>query len=634
MPDTNKPFVLRLPGIKIPAAQSQATQKFLNIGKFLMNSHPDLILHRTEQEHKREELKPVPVAAPVISLKGLIDAQKQAFEERFKDAEQPAPKTEPNSFIEPEDKIAIPVKEMEFDQSQEDARRGILSQKYSCLIGKAGTGKTKTLNDLLDDLRGELGMVDFKERQKDGTVNVVRKLSIVFCSFTGRAVEQMKLRLPREYHNVCGTIHGDKVLSYEPEFYDTIDDEGAPKQSMRFVPTYNENNPLPYDVYVIDETGMLSVELWNTLHAAMLPQAKVILVGDINQLPPVYGRSILGYAMSRWPTFELTKIHRQAANNPIIANAHRVLDGAPPMPVKGKFDMDDLKDAGSNAAQDRIIAILRYLHRKNEFNPMLDTAIVPHNVGALGKDQLNELILPFFNPHNALHPRTLIRTGISTVHFAVGDKIMMLTNDKNNGLTNGQIGKVVNISLNGKYKNIAGMIAQADLEKNKKVHISEDSEFNLEVEDMDRTYATEGAKKENELSQRQSSHIVTADFGTNGNAYEVTFSNAGQFRAIAHAYVVTCHKSQGGEYSVVVILVHSANNVSLSREWLYTAITRARDRVVLVFNQRGLNQCLTRQRIKGNTLEEKTQSFIKISEEDSKNENAIIPNLPAARSMH
>lgn len=625
---------IHIPGLTIPPAQSKAQEKFIRIGKFLMNNHPDLVIKQVQMEHKREELKPVKLTAPVISLKGLIDIQKQAFEERFKETEKETP-VDVNPFVEKTDinPLHIPAPEMEFDQSQEDARKGILSERYSCLIGKAGTGKTKTLQDLLNDLRGELGMVDFKERQKDGTILNVRKLSIVFCSFMGRAVEQMKLKLPAEYHNVCGTIHGDKVLAFQPEWYDDFDEEGNPKEKMRFVPMYNEYNKLPYDVYVIDETGMLAVELFNMLFAAMLPHAKIILVGDINQIPPVYGRSILGYAMAKWPTFELTTIHRQAANNPIIANAHRVLDGAPPMPVKGKFDMDDLKDAGSNSTQDRMIAILRYLHRKGDFNPMTDTAIVPHNVGALGKDQLNELILPFFNPHNPQHPRTLIRTGISTVHFAINDKIMMLTNDKSNGLTNGQIGRVVNISLNGKYKNIAGMVAQSDLEKNKKVHISEDTEFNLEVEDMDRTYSTEGVKKENELSQRQSSHIVTADFGSSTTPYEVTFSNAGQFRAITHAYVITCHKSQGGEYPTVVILVHSANNVSLSREWIYTAITRARNRVVLVFNQRGLSQCLNRQRIKGNTLQEKIQSFIKISEEDSKNENAIIPMLPDARKM-
>lgn len=613
----------------LPPAQKKSTEEFLRIGQSLANYNPELILKYAEKQLDKEEMKPEKIHAPVLDLRAIVAAQQEAFREKFKPVIDPTPV---NGTVVPVIFTAKP--QFEFDQSQEDARKGILSEQFSCLIGAAGTGKTKTENDLLDDLKHELGMVKWKSKDRDGNIIHINRLSIVFCAFTGRAVEQMKLKLPKEYHDVCGTIHGDRVLTYIPEFYDDFDDDGLPKTKMRFVPTYNESNKLPYDVYIIDEAGMLSVDLWNTLRAAMLPNAKVILVGDINQLPPVYGRSILGYAMTKWPVFELTKIHRQAMDNPIIANAHRILNGQTPIAVRGKFDLDDLKDKGSNGSQERFIAILRYLQGKNEFDPMKDGAIVPHNVGPLGQLQLNELILPFFNPHDPKYPRSLIRTGIAVVHFAVGDKVMMLTNDKDNNLTNGQIGKVVSISLNGKYANVAGMVKQTDLEKMKNVHISEDHEFELEADDVGSVvYSTEGAKKENELSQRQASHIVTVDFGTPELSIEVSFATAGEFRRIAHAYIITCHKSQGGEYPTVIILVHSANNISFSREWLYTAVTRARERVVLVYNQRGLNQCLSRQRVKGQTLKEKIESFLKISEEDTSKENAILPNLPAPKGM-
>lgn len=651
--------VIKLPPIFLPPAQSRAQEAFMEIGKHLINHHPDIVIKNAEKIQEKRETAPEKVQLPVISLKGLIQAQKEQFAERFEqkkennktvcdselgtsehlsrnrsqDNDNSNNENEINEFIE-DDKFITNSNsthsQFEFDQSQEDARKGILQEQFSCLIGAAGTGKTKTLNDILEDIKSNLGMVNFKERQQDGTIKTVQKLSIVFCAFTGRAVEQMKNKLPKEYHNVCGTIHGDKVLTYVPELYDDIDEEGNVKTKMRFIPTYNAYNKLPYDVYVIDEAGMLSVELWNILREAMIPTAKVILVGDINQLPPVYGRSILGYAMLKWPVFELTKIHRQAADNPIIANAHRILQGIPPISVRGKFDMDDLKDAGSNKTQERVIAVLRYLQRKNEFDPMIDTCIVPQNVSALGKDNLNELILSFFNPTTEKNPRYLIRTGIAIVHFSVGDKVMMLNNDKNNNLTNGQIGRITNISLNGQYKNIAGMVKQSELEAMKNIE-HDGSDFSLDIEEADRVeYSTEGAKKENELSQRQASHIVSVDFGT---GKEITFATAGEFRAITHAYIITCHKSQGGEYPTVVIVVHSANNKLLSREWLYTAVTRARERIVLMFNQRGLGQCLQRQRVKGLTLQEKIASFMKMSEEDAVRDNPIIPNLPERRSI-
>lgn len=563
------------------------------------------------------------VAAPMISLKGMIAKQQDEFAKQFN-----APAAEQNQEKIITAATALAQKEMEFDQSQYDAVQGMLREQYCCLIGAAGTGKTKTLKDFLLEVEDTIEMIVKRKENADGSYTETKHLAIGFFAFTGRAVEQMKRSLPEQYHNVCGTIHGDRCLNYVPEFYEEIDDDGNIKSKMRFVPTYNEGNKLTYSIIVIDEAGMLSVDLWNTLWAAIKEGTKVILVGDINQLPPVYGRSILGYALTKWPVFQLTKIHRTAQNNPIIANAHRVLEGHKPIAVKGLFDMEDLGDRGSSGTQQHFLKLIKHAHKCGIIDPFRDGIIVPQNVGPIGQTTLNEYLLAYFNPPrpDGTNPRQLIKTGIAMVQFAVGDKVMMLANDKSNNLTNGQIGQIVAIAPNGKYKNNKGVSQQALHEMaNVEVGENDHKEFDLTMEDVENYDTTE---EETDQNQRQASHIVYIRFGEK----EYAFATAGEFRRIAHAYVITCHKSQGGEYPVVIVLVHSANNKLLSREWLYTALTRARERVILVFNARGLQVALQNQRIKGRTIEEKIQSFIKISEQDALDDSAIIPILPEKRS--
>jgi hypothetical protein len=115
-----------------------------------------------------------------------------------------------------------------------------------------------------------------------------------------------------------------------------------------------------------------------------------------------------------------------------------------------------------------------------------------------------------------------------------------------------------------------------------------------------------------EYNKRASSHIITVNFGEtlDGNEIIEPFNTVGQVNSLMMAYAITCHKSQGGEYPTVVIMVHSANHKLLYREWLYTAITRARCKVIILYNNKGLSQALRRQKIKGKTLKEKAKEFI------------------------
>lgn len=538
---------------------------------------------------EKEELKHVDakVDIPVISVKPLIETSVDA--------------------------------DWEWDKSQLTAIDGIMNDRYSCLIGAAGTGKTTVVKEIVKQIEDKVSTIDLRFAKINPDVPTEHNLAICFCSFTGRAVQQMKKPLPKKFHPMCNTVHA--TLGYTPEWYEKKQDDGSFRKTVRFVPTFGEWRKLPYEVYIIDETGTLAIYLWDQLLAAMPEGAKVLFVGDINQLPPVQGRSVLGFAMNRWPTYELTKIHRQAAESPIIANAHRILNGQFPEKVPGQFDLVRMP-AGGIATCNNAVKAVKILHNKNEFDPLEDAFIVPQNKDICGQVNLNTILVSYFNPERkvsgaVVNKRTIIKTGIATVMYAVGDKVMLLANDRERELTNGMTGVVVHLAENGQYRKGDSLDAEFDAEDFlRELNAAESTVINDTVDDSE----FESKAEKEKASQRQASHIMTVKFGEN----EVPFQTAGEFKLTAHAYAITCHKSQGGEYPNVIILCHSTNWRMLSREWLYTAVTRAQKRVILLYNDKGIAQALGTQRIKGNNLQQKIDSFNKLQDQ----KDVSIPQLP------
>lgn len=197
---------------------------------------------------------------------------------------------------------------------------------------------------------------------------------------------------------------------------------------------------------------------------------------------------------------------------------------------------------------------------------------------------------------------------------------MVTQNDNDIGLTNGMIGVLESIIPNPKFKGEAiGEMAAA--------HMSEDIDFNEEdftsaMADMQMEVSAEDAVPERE---RQASHILRVKFQNLDEAVE--FSTAGGVNTLVHAYAITCHKSQGGEYPVVCILMHSANWRMLSREWFYTAWTRTQETVIVFYNPRGLQTALNKQIIVGQTLKEKAKKFIDLQ---ASMDDGLQPNLSFA----
>jgi len=533
--------------------------------------------------------------------------------------------------------------DIQLDPSQIRALAGMVHNKVCVLIGAAGTGKTTITRKFVNEMKKHLSVIDMSsanfttvdvagtkirmlesEAIKQGLVKQDTKNStsaIAFAAYTGRASQMLRKALPEEWQKNVSTIH--TLLGYAPVFEEVekLDKFGNKfiDTVRRFRPSFDASCKLPYQVYILDEAGMDPIPLFNELIDAIHETSRIILIGDIHQLPPVYGKSVLGYAMRKWPVFELTTIHRQAAGNAIISNAHNVLRGKPLVNASNFHVIGDGRGGtnpcptGANALQPYFLTVIKKLHEKGLYDPYKDAIIVPQNKGMVGTDELNPHLVTMFNPEIkengiVVNKRINIHTGTGHVFFAVRDKVMITSNINtvDPPITNGMVGIVESINLNGKYDMKR---AQVDFGGDD----DDDEEISLDLNNLN--FALDSMKDEKEEKdksddtddQRQSSHVLTIKF-ENGQSYSC--STAGDYRRVTHGYAATCHKSQGGEYPNVIILCHSANAVMLTQEWLYTAITRARNNVYVVGNQRGIDQALKRQVIKGYTMQEKIRSYL------------------------
>lgn len=539
-----------------------------------------------------------------------------------------------------------------FDDTQLTAIYGLAQQQYGVMIGAAGTGKTTTTKKLVDILRDGLNEIDVSKywqrgeaKEGDADYEIPERLipSIVMVSFTGRATQMIKKNFPRDWHPNIMTIH--RALGFYPEFYQDFDsDVGAMVNKRRFVPAYNEDNLMPWDIIIVDEAGMLGLELWHQLWAATKPTCRIIFIGDINQLPPTHGKSILGFALANWPTWELTHVHRQqGANNSIVDNAHRILKGLRPVSdspeplslrtpesmVKAlnfmtsdtdwRFITVEVPEDHRQASQ-RIRQCMQLLQGKL-YEPNRDVVITPINGYeqtapgyTLGQAPMNQELVVKLNSKN---PRYIIDAGREKQNFAVGDKVMATVNDYEAGITNGMTGVVKEITENGGYIGDTrrwGLISEVN-EYLSGLVTDEDDDVEFSLEDMvnDSQAGMDEMRKKEKRDAGPASHIVEVEFGEGEHAFTIAFSTKSTVASLMLAYVATCHKMQGGECPHVFGIVHQANKRPLNREWFYTMVTRAAQKCVVFTTRQGLGFALGKQNIKGATLEAKIKTFIALT---------------------
>ena len=341
---------------------------------------------------------------------------------------------------------------------------------------------------------------------------------------TGRAAKRMTEATGYE----AQTIHRLLELNGMPE-------EERQGQAVHF--ERNAENPLEADVIIIDEMSMVDIQLMNSLLLAVTAGTRLILVGDENQLPSVGPGNVLRDIIrsGEFPVVELKKIFRQASESDIVVNAHKINDGeVVPLNKKSRDFLFIRRDYPADIVKDMMVLVQdklpNYVHAE-----MSDIQIMtPMRKGALGVEALNKQLQERFNPPA---PQKAEKESGGTI-FRVGDKVMQIKN---------------NYQIEWEVRNRYGI----PVEKGEGV-------FNGDT-GIIRSINSFAETLEVEFDERK--------------MVEYSFK---QLEELELAYAITIHKSQGSEYPAVVIPVHSGPRMLMTRNLIYTAVTRAKSCVCLV----------------------------------------------------
>ena len=394
-----------------------------------------------------------------------------------------------------EKQTGIELDELQMLAVKEAVKNGLL-----IITGGPGTGKTTTINTIIRYFEME-GM------------------DIFLGAPTGRAAKRMSETTGFE----ARTIH--RMLEVN----------GGPEGSGGF--ERNENNPLETDVIIIDEMSMVDITLMHALLKAIVAGTRLILVGDVNQLPSVGPGSVLKDVIEsgQFHTVKLNKIFRQASTSDIIVNAHKINNGEEVILDNKSMDFFFLK----RYEADKIINVMLQLI-KQKLPKFVDASeydiqvLTPMRKGLLGVERLNTVLQMYLNPE-APSKR---EKEYGTIVFREGDKVMQV---KNNYQLEWEIRTKFGLCVDkgtGIFNGDTGII----------------QEINYFAETM------------------------TISFDE-GKMVEYPFK---QLEELELAYAITIHKSQGSEYPAVVIPMFKGPQMLMNRNLLYTAVTRAKKCVTLV----------------------------------------------------
>ena len=503
-----------------------------------------------------------------------------------------------------------------------------------CLVGAAGTGKTTAVKEAINTLLSTKSVPTIL--QPTGNPNNPKLIQglegIVGCAFTRKAVANLKANFPDSLHPHCMTIHA--LLEFAPVTYDSINDEGNLVTTMRFEPQRNKLNPLPTELstIIIEESSMVGTDLFKQLMDAIPPNHPIQLVflGDINQLSPVFGDAILGYKLLELPTIVLTQVYRQALESPIIRLAHRILSGKQILypelskeaseggtwQVKDKLTILNWKPKTSEVqAEVTALAFLKREYLAGNYDPFNDMVICPFNKH-FGTINLSKGIANFIDEKYSIHPTEII-SGFTKKYFAIGDLVLykndeyIVTKINKNGMYRGKILPDA-VHILDRFGNIKGRRDSKD---------STDTLSNLPIpKTADEIINSIIANTEEEVTDN-ASHVIyltkpeaveqyLADGYTMDTIPEtISIDSRGQVNNLTLAYATTCHKAQGLESKRVFILTHKCHNILLNREWLYTAVTRAKETLTILCERDTFIGGINKQQIKGTTLEEKAEYF-------------------------
>ena len=399
------------------------------------------------------------------------------------------------------------------DELQEQAVYEAVSHGLLIITGGPGTGKTTTINTIIRYFEQE-------------------EMEILLAAPTGRAAKRMSEATGRE----SKTIHRLLELTGIPAGDSGAESAGESRlEGMHF--ERNEENPLEADAIIIDEMSMVDISLIHALLKAVTVGTRLILVGDVNQLPSMGPGNVLRDMIEsgKFPVVKLTKIFRQAAQSDIIVNAHKINAGEQvPLNKRSRDFLFIRREHPADITKDMMILIKDklpdYVHA-----PMEEIQVMtPMRKGALGVEQLNRLLQEQFNPPG---PSKKEKEAGGTV-FRTGDKVMQI---KNNYQLAWEVRNRYGIPVKtgeGVFNGDIGIVREIN-------HFAE----TLEVE------FDEGRRAEYSFRQLEELEL---------------------------AYAITIHKSQGSEYPAVVIPIYPGPRMLMTRNLIYTAVTRAKACVCLV----------------------------------------------------
>lgn len=438
----------------------------------------------------------------------------------------------PEDMMEKRLKRVEQKEKIELDPMQHRAVIEAIKHGLLILTGGPGTGKTTTINTMIQFFESE-GM------------------SILLAAPTGRAAKRMTEATGYE----AQTIHRLLEVSGNPE------EENSVGGFLR-----NRENPLETDVIIIDEMSMVDLNLMHALLSAVIPGTRLILVGDVDQLPSVGPGSVLKDIIrsEKFHVVTLTKIFRQAGESDIVVNAHKINAGEPVTIDNKSRDFFFLKRQDANTIISVVITLIqKKLPKYVQADPNEIQVMTPTRKGLLGVERLNVILQQYLNPSDSKKTEKEINGRL----FREGDKVMQIKN---------------NYQLEWEVSTRFGLTVDKGI-----------GVFNGDMGVID------------EINEYTETVIVEYDEGRKVKyGYDMTDE-------LELAYAITVHKSQGSEYPAVIIPLLPGPKLLYNRNLLYTAVTRAKKCLTIVGSELTFQEMIENKSEQGRftSLDERIKEF-------------------------
>ena len=434
--------------------------------------------------------------------------------------------------IDKEVKKSIENQSIKLSEIQIDAIKSCFEENISIITGGPGTGKTTIINTI-------------------SKIFIENGYNISLCAPTGRAAKRIEETTRIE----AKTIH--RMLGYIPSSYDDIG---------HF--EYNEDNPLDTDVIIIDEMSMVDLVLFEKLLRGIKDNTKLIIVGDVDQLPSVGAGNVLKDLINsnKIKYTKLIDIFRQSENSNIIVNAHKINNGQEPILNEKNSDFFFLNTDAPSITRNVVVDLIsRRLPKAYGYDYSKDIQILTQSrKGICGVFELNKLLQDILNPKTEASDEILVGNKL----FRVNDKVMQTKNNYNLSFVDDEGEENF-----GVYNGDMGHIIFIDKSSNK---------FTVEMDD----------KRLIEYSLEDLDNLELA-------------------------YAITIHKSQGSEFKSVIIPMFDGYTLLQTRNLLYTAITRAKENIVIVGDKNVMNNMIRNNTINSrySNLEKRIQHFYGLVED-------------------